>query len=131
MTDTRTIPPLPAGRAQISSKPAEAASLSKGWARAETIDRALFWAFLAGLAWVPFFYGGNDLTAWGINAVLFPGLALIYEVSILVRRQPHPVGIAAIGVPSALFGIVAVWIYIQNATWTPSSCGVGDGCRGP
>jgi O-antigen ligase len=85
------------------------------------IDRALFWAFLTALAWVPFWYGSNDLVAWGINACMFPGLAAIFEISILVRGESHPVGIREIAVPATLFTAVVVWIVIQNVTWTPSS----------
>jgi O-antigen ligase len=84
-------------------------------------ERLLFWAFVAGLAWCPFWFGSSDLTAWGINAVVFPGLAVVYEISILVRGTRHPVGIKAIQIPAALFAAVVFWIVIQNATWTPPS----------
>src|ERR1700674_3693464 len=47
---------------------------SAGVAAGGSFDRATFWVFIAGLAWTPFWYGSNDLVAWGINAVLFPGL---------------------------------------------------------
>src|SRR6516165_4868442 len=56
-------------------------------------ERALLWGFIAGLAWCPFWFGGSVLLAWGINAVLFPGLVVIYELSLLIRRKPHPVAI--------------------------------------
>ena len=97
----------------IRSKPARK--------RADAIDRVLFWALVAGLAWVPFWYGSNDLVAWGINACVFPGLAAIFEISILARDQSHPVGIREIAGPATLFAAVVVWIVIQNATWTSSS----------
>ena len=84
-------------------------------------ERLLFWAFIAGLAWCPFWFGSTDLTAWGINAVVFPGLAVVYEISILVRGARHPVGIKTIQIPAALFAAVVFWIVIQNATWTPPS----------
>ena len=89
--------------------------------RSATIEWALFWTFIAGLAWVPFWYGSNGLGAWGINAVLFAGVGAIYEVSLLVRGESHPVGIKELKVPAALFVAVVLWIVIQNATWTPSS----------
>ena len=84
------------------------------------VEQVLFWAFIAGLAWTPFWLGSNDLLAWGINAVLFPGLAVIYEVSILIRGERHPLSIRELGIPAALFGAVVLWIGFQNATWTPS-----------
>ncbi len=83
------------------------------------VERALLWAFIAGLAWCPFWFGSNVLPAWGINAVLFPGLVAIYELSLLIRSKCHPVAIWQIKAPAALFGAVVVWILIQNATWTP------------
>jgi O-antigen ligase len=84
------------------------------------VEQVLFWAFIAGLAWTPFWLGSNVLLAWGINAVLFPGLAVIYEVSILTRGECHPLSIKELGIPAALFVAVALWIGFQNATWTPS-----------
>ena len=87
--------------------------------KAPTMERVLLWAFVAGLAWCPFWLGGNALLAWGINAVLFPGLAIIYELSLLIRGKRHPVAIRQIKVPAALFAAVILWILIQNATWTP------------
>jgi O-antigen ligase len=86
---------------------------------AASIERALLWAFIAGLAWCPFWFGGAVLLAWGINAVLFPGLVVIYELSLLIRRKPHAVALGQIKLPAALFAAVVLWILIQNATWTP------------
>ena len=88
-------------------------------AEGATMERVLLWAFVAGLAWCPFWLGGNALLAWGINAVLFPGLAAMYELSLLIRGKRHPVAIRQIKVPAALFAAVILWILIQNATWTP------------
>jgi O-antigen ligase len=89
--------------------------------RAKTIvESALFWAFIAGLAWCPFWFGSHALLAWGINAVLFPGLVAVYELSLLIRGERHPVAIWQIKIPAALFGAVVLWILIQNATWTPA-----------
>src|SRR5215831_5645461 len=82
-------------------------------------ERALLWAFIAGLAWCPFWFGGAVLLAWGINAVLFPGLVIIYEVSLLIRRKPHAVAVGQIKLPAALFTAVVLWIFFQNATWSP------------
>jgi O-antigen ligase len=89
-------------------------------AESAIIERALLWAFIVGLAWCPFWFGSNDLLAWGINAILFPGLVAIYELSLLIRGERHPVAIWQIKVPAVLFGAVVVWIFFQNATWTPA-----------
>jgi O-antigen ligase len=83
------------------------------------LERACLWAFIGGLAWCPFWFGSNVLLAWGINGVLFPGLVATYEISLLVRGKRHPVAIKHIKVPAALFAAVVLWIFVQNATWTP------------
>jgi O-antigen ligase len=88
-------------------------------AESAVVERVLLWAFIAGLAWCPFWFGSNVLLAWGINAVLFPGLVAIYELSLLIRGERHPVAIRQVKVPAALFAAVVLWILIQNATWTP------------
>ncbi len=88
--------------------------------RNEAVESATFWAFAAGLAWTPFWYGSNDLVAWGINAALFPGLAAAYEISILIRGERHAIGIKNLAVPAALFAAVVLWIFLQNATWAPA-----------
>src|SRR6516225_1531651 len=81
-------------------------------------ERVLLWGFIAGLAWCPFWFGGSVLLAWGINAVLFPGLVVIYELSLLIRGEHHPVAIRQVKLPAGLFVAVVLWILIQNATWT-------------
>src|SRR6516164_698455 len=85
-------------------------------ANSAIVERALFWAFIAGLAWCPFWFGSYTLLAWGINAVLFPGLVAVYELSLLIRGERHPVAIWQIKAPAALFGAVVLWVLIQNAT---------------
>src|SRR5262245_53019140 len=87
--------------------------------RSAIVDRALLWVFIAGLAWCAFWFGSNDLRAWCMNAALFPGLVVIYELSLLIRGERHPVAIKQIKAPAALFAAVVLWILIQNATWTP------------
>src|SRR6266446_5265143 len=85
-----------------------------------TTDGVFFALFVGGLAWVPFWLGSNRPIAWGINAVVFPGLAALYELSLLIRGVPHPVAIRRIGLSVILFAAAAVWILVQNATWTPT-----------
>ena len=116
---SKHVMPRPGATAQGTVS--DAAKFALAGKRRDTIERVFFWTFIAGLAWVPFWYGSNDLIAWGINAVLFPGLAVIYEASLLVRGESHPVGIKLLKVPAILFVAVVIWIIIQNATWTPIS----------
>src|SRR2546423_15466838 len=66
-----------ASSADIDSIPA-ARLRDATWGKA-FVERVIFWLFVAALAWTPFWYGSNDLVAWGINAVLFPGLAARFE----------------------------------------------------
>ena len=56
--------------------------------RSNLVEWIIFWGFVVGLAWIPYWYGSNALVAWGINAVLFAGLALAYEISIILRGKP-------------------------------------------
>src|SRR5579872_3641024 len=84
----------------------------------ELVDRLIFWAFVIGLAWVPFWYGSNDWIAWGVNAILFPGLTLLFEAALLCQSRRHPVGIRSLAVPAILFVGVLCWIMLQLATWT-------------
>ncbi|MCW2284306.1 O-antigen ligase [Rhodoblastus acidophilus] len=70
-------------------------------------------ATLAGLAWAPFCLGSNRPVAWGVNGILFPSLALAYEVSLLLRGRKHPVSAKRIAVPFGLFLLVVAWIGIQ------------------
>ena len=107
------------GRHQMDASMAGVSRANRLPAESAIVERALLWAFIAGLAWCPFWFGSNVLLAWGINAVLFPGLVAIYELSLLIRGERHPVAIRQIKVPAALFAAVVLWILFQNATWTP------------
>ncbi len=84
--------------------------------RTGRLEYSIFWLFVAGLAWVPLWHGSNEPIAWGINAMLFPGLAVLYEVGLMLRREPHPVGLRNILLPAALFLALVLWIGLQNAT---------------
>ena len=84
--------------------------------RTGSVEHSIFWLFVAGLAWVPFWHGSNEAIAWGINAMLFPGLAVLYEAGLTLRGKPHPVGLRNILLPASLFLALALWIGLQNAT---------------
>src|SRR5512139_61133 len=101
-------------RHDIDASTAEVASANRLPAKSAIVERALLWALIAGLAGCPFWFGSNVLLAWGINAVLFPGLAILYEVSLLLRGDRHPVTVRQIAIPAALFGAVVLWILLQN-----------------
>jgi O-antigen ligase len=82
---------------------------------ARSWEYAIFWLFAAGLAWVPFWHGSNEAIAWGINAVLFPGLAVLYEADLVRCGKPHPVGLRNLPLPAALFLLLVLWIGLQGA----------------
>jgi O-antigen ligase len=86
-----------------------------------SVETVFLLALIACLAWVPFWHGSNRLISWGINAFLFPGLAALYAVSCLFQRVSLPITIRDIRWPAILFLLVSVWIFVQNATWTPAS----------
>jgi O-antigen ligase len=98
---------------------AHAAATPAHGVSAEAVCVPVFWAFVAGLAWTPFWFGSNVLLAWGINAVLFPGLALILEAALLASGARHPVRWRVVALPIICVGAVIVFIVVQNATWTP------------
>jgi peptidoglycan/LPS O-acetylase OafA/YrhL len=83
--------------------------------------RALSARCSGGLAWYPFWLGSNALIAWGINAIIFPVLTGLYELSLLVRRERHPVGIRQIATPAALFGAVVAFVVVRDYTGAPSA----------
>jgi O-antigen ligase len=109
--------PRRTSRAEVSG--ARTAERAPG--RSAAVELAVFWMFVAGLAWAPYWYGGNDYFAWGVNAVLFCGLVVIYEVAVVVQGKSHPVGIKEVWISAALFAAVVLWIIVQNAAWTPTS----------
>lgn len=87
----------------------------------DTLETAIFWLFIGGLGWVPFWNGSNELIAWGINAVLFPGLAVIYEITLLIRGVNHAIAVPRIALPAGLFAAAALWAVFQNFGWTHSA----------
>jgi hypothetical protein len=98
----------------------EAGKLPRRRALTITTEGVFLVLFVGGLAWVPFWFGSNRPIPWGINAVVFPGLAALYEVSLVLRGKRHPIAIRRIGVSAVLFALVVIWILVQNATWTPA-----------
>lgn len=75
--------------------------------------------FLIGLAWTPFWLGGNRPLAWGVNGLYFPGLVLVYEIYTLSAGRAHSVALRHIGAPAALFCAVALWILLQKSVLMP------------
>ncbi|MDO9411053.1 MAG: O-antigen ligase family protein [Pseudolabrys sp.] len=87
--------------------------------RGNPVEGVVFWLFVAGLAWVPLAQGSSGLQAWGINAMLFPALAVAYELSLLIAGRPHPIALKAIRIPAVMFLAVVGWTFVQMAGATP------------
>jgi O-antigen ligase len=85
------------------------------------IETVIFVVFIGGVAWVPFWLGSNRAIPWAINAIVFAGLAALYELSLIVRGASHPVAIRSIRVSAILFALAATWALFQNATWSPAA----------
>ncbi len=90
-------------------------------ASSSTALKVLFWTYLAALAWVPFWLGSNDTLAWSLNAALFGGLAALYHLTLLAKRTSAPVPLSRLWLPATLIGLLAVWIALQAASWTPET----------
>lgn len=76
----------------------------------------LFVLLTIGLAWAPFWLGGNRPMAWGVNAAFFPALVLAFELRTLLGGRPHPVAMSRIAGPAALFCAVLIFALAQSAS---------------
>ncbi|WP_294540078.1 O-antigen ligase family protein [uncultured Rhodoblastus sp.] len=92
---------------------------SSDWAiswRDEPLETLLLAGLLAGLAWAPFWLGGDRPMAWGVNGVWFPSLVVVYELGLLARGRKHPLALKRFAVPVGLFCGVVLWIGVQIST---------------
>lgn len=87
--------------------------------RDEPLEALLLAGLILGLAWAPLWLGGDRPFAWGVNGVWFPGLTVVYEISLLIRERKHPVAAKQILAPLILFAAVVFWISVQMSTVIP------------
>ncbi|MCJ8141380.1 O-antigen ligase family protein [Ancylobacter sp. A5.8] len=87
----------------------------------ERYNDVLLIGFVLCIAWVPLPFGSNYLTIWGINAVLFAALLILFEAGLLVSGAPHPVAPRRLWWVLALFGLLTLWILLQLAPFVPVS----------
>ena len=78
-----------------------------------------FALLIAGLASAPAWFGGNRMLAWGVNAVLFGAAACLFEASVLVRGEGHPVGLKALTPAWQLMLVAVAWGAFQAAALAP------------
>lgn len=89
-------------------------------ARRPALDDALFAALVVLLAWVPFWFGGNQPVAWGLNALLFSLLLAAHEIGLAVRRQPYPVAPRRIALSIAGMGVLVAFALVQALAPVPA-----------
>jgi hypothetical protein len=114
-------PKQPRGRPGYSASPLNGAAAAKAtesifldFSKDNKVETFVFFGLLVGLAWAPFWLGGNRMTAWGIDALLFPALTIIFEVWLMGSGRAHPIAVQQIVGPAALFLLSALWVYLQT-----------------
>jgi O-antigen ligase len=104
-----------AGLSAADASPASSMSADRA------IDRKLFAALMLGLAFAPFWLGSNRPIAWGVNAIYYGSLAILYESALLWSGRTHPIALRRIWFPAFAFMSVVVWSLLQIAPFMPES----------
>lgn len=117
-------PPAAARRAPSMSGPgASGGARGSGFlarrTRAETYNDLVFAGLVLTLAWVPFLLGSNRLVAWGVNAVLFALLLILFEAGRLVSGARHPVAPRRLWWMLLGGSVLVSWILFQLSPWAP------------
>ena len=89
--------------------------------RTGALESWLYGAFIVSLAMTPFWLGGNRLIAWGLHAILFSVIVIALEMSLLLSRERHPVGLYYLRTPVLLVGSAVLWMIIQASGIVPDS----------
>ncbi len=87
----------------------------------ERAENVIFALFLAALAVAPLWLGSNRVGAWGLNAILYPALAMAFEIVLIWRSQAHPVAVGKIAIPAVGFALVVAWMLLQITDLAPVS----------
>lgn len=80
----------------------------------------LFWAFIALLAIAPLPLGGNRPVAWSFLALWTGVLFAAFGLAALIRPDVLALSWRRTRTPVIAFGLVALWIWLQLATWVPA-----------
>lgn len=86
----------------------------------ETFNDLIFLGLLLSLAWVPFLLGSNRLIAWGVNAVLFGGLLILFEAGLLISGSRPPVAPRRLWWGLLLWVALVGWILFQLSPLAPA-----------
>ena len=89
------------------------------WVRA--LDSLCFWAIIGGLAFAPFWFGGNLPLAWGIHAIWFAGVTVAYEIGRLAAARRRPIALRKIWIPVACVVVTAIWAAMQITPGMPGA----------
>lgn len=90
-----------------------------GWQ--ETYNDVVFIGLIVAIAWVPLPFGSNLVNFWVLNAALFGGLLVLFELGVLAGSGRRAVAMRRLWLPLVLFGGVAAWIVVQLSTWVPAA----------
>lgn len=82
--------------------------------------KILLYLFLALVVLAPLPLGGNNPTAWTIDAFCIGVLAILLSLQNLLQKENPPVPIRMIAVPATLFIAVCFWAFIQSLSITPA-----------
>jgi O-antigen ligase len=107
--------PEPATAPKVESHPSRRGALNAP--NGHRFEGVLLFGLIAGLAWSPLWLGGDRPFPWGVNAIIFPGLVIVYEVSVMFAGRRHPFSVARILPSAVLFMLVLAWIAMQMSPW--------------
>jgi O-antigen ligase len=89
------------------------------WPPSLTFNDFIFGGLLAGLAWVPIWFGSNSSLAWAVNAIYFCGLVAVLEARLVATRRRHEVSVWRVAPAAVAVGAACVCCVVQAATWVP------------
>jgi O-antigen ligase len=87
----------------------------------ENYNDVVFIGLILAIAWVPLPFGSNLPIFWVLNAALFGGLLVLFELGVLANSGRRPVAMRRLWLQLTLFGGLVAWIAVQLSTWVPAA----------
>lgn len=115
---SRSDRPTSRSAARSSGSKREVFLRRSGWP--ENYNDVVFIGLVLAIAWVPLPFGSNLAHYWLLNAALFGGLLVLFELGVLASGGRRPVAMTRLWLPLALFVGIVAWIVVQLATWVPA-----------